>query len=136
MKYGRACDSAMEAMGWAMYVPTGHPGSRLTLMWIAQTLMGGSQTSLDGIVTIDVEKIAEETQQTVEDVQDAILIFRALGLIVSRWVDDDPRDPEPRPGRRDFLATDLQPDSEDFEEVMRRMQSAASQTDNGRKVRS
>ena len=120
------CDSALEAMGWAQHTPTGNPGSRLTLMWIASTFMGGSGTGLDGIVTIDFEKIARETDQSVEDVEDAVLIFRALGLLAQRWVEDDPRDPEPMPGNRYFLVTSLEPERIHFDAIAAQLMESAA----------
>lgn len=126
------CDTAMEALGWAQYTHTGNPGSRLTLMWIAHTMVGGSDTECDGLVRIDVEEIAEETDQTVEDVEHAVTVFRALGLVQTRWVKDDitSDDPPPVSGNRDFLVTSLKADLEDFRQVADRVAASTKHTEN------
>ena len=114
MRHGQPCDSALEALGWAMHTPTGDPGSRLTLMWIAQTMVGGSETECDGLVRVNVETIAEETQQRVEDVEAALAIFLSVGLLQVRWVRDDITSSEESSGNRYFLATNLRAEPEDF----------------------
>lgn len=111
------CDSALSAVGWAMSTHTGDPGSRLTLMWIAQTMVGGSDTECDGLVTVNVAEIAEETDQSVEDVERAVRSFRSLGLLVTRWVRDDIRGGVAESGNRDALVTSLKAELEDFQQL-------------------
>lgn len=113
MKETKPSDSSLQALLWAMDMRTSSPGVKLTLIHIAQTMLGGSGDHLDGIVRVDLTEIAENTDQTVEQASRSVKCLRTLGLLSTRYV-YDPRDGSEGYGNRDFLVTSLIPNRSEF----------------------